>query len=133
MDPGSRIFFNFCDFCFSWTMDHALSILESFDCQGHNSLNFGPIFKILVPKHISFPRPFFFIYCTSTWHVPTWPETCPKMGPWKTKITKIKKKSYFQVPFQHFFCKNQLSISYKKIKKMEKNENIFFLHWVFGS
>ena len=55
-------FFNFCDFCFSWTMDHALSHLEYFDCQGHNSLNFGPIFKILVPQHISFPRPFFFIY-----------------------------------------------------------------------
>ena len=62
MGPGSRIFFNFCDFCFSWTMDHALSHLEYFDCQGHNSLNFGPIFKILVPQHISFPRPFFFIY-----------------------------------------------------------------------
>ena len=25
-----------------------------FDCQGHNSLNFGPILKILVPKHIYF-------------------------------------------------------------------------------
>ena len=32
-----------------------------FDCQGHNSLNFGPILKILVPKPISFPRPFFLI------------------------------------------------------------------------
>ena len=47
MGPGSRIFFNFCDFCFSWTMDHALSIFDNFD-----SLNFGPIFKIFVPKHI---------------------------------------------------------------------------------
>ena len=26
-----------------------------------------------------------------SWHVPTWPEMCPKVGPWKTKITKIKK------------------------------------------
>ena len=34
MSPGSRIFFNFCDFCFSWTMDHALSYFENFDCQG---------------------------------------------------------------------------------------------------
>ena len=34
-------------------MDHALSNLEYFECQGHNSLNFDPIFKILVPKHIS--------------------------------------------------------------------------------
>ena len=34
-------------------MMSALSILENFDCQGHNSLNFGPIFKIFVPKHIS--------------------------------------------------------------------------------
>ena len=31
------------------------------DCQSHNSLNFGPIFKILVAKHISGPRPF--IWC----------------------------------------------------------------------
>ncbi len=54
MGPGSRIFFNFCDFCFSWTMDHALSIFDNFDCQGHNSLNFGPIFKIHVPKHKAF-------------------------------------------------------------------------------
>merc|ERR1711911_14423 len=35
--------------------------IEYFDCYGHNSLNFGPILKILVPKPISFPRPFFFI------------------------------------------------------------------------
>ena len=55
MGPGSKIFFNFCDFHFSLTMDHALSTLENFDCQGHNSLNSGQIFKILVPKHISFP------------------------------------------------------------------------------
>ena len=61
MDTGSRIFFNFCDFCFSWTMDHALSNLENFECQGHNSLNFDPIFKIFVPKHISFLRPVTFI------------------------------------------------------------------------
>ena len=41
----------------------ALSILENFGCQeDHNSLNFGLIFKIFVPQHISFPRPFFFIY-----------------------------------------------------------------------
>ena len=62
MGPGSKIFFNFCDFHFSWTMDHALSNLEYFECRGHNSLNFDLIFKILVPKHIYFPRPFFFIY-----------------------------------------------------------------------
>ena len=37
----------------------ALSILENLDCHGHNSLNFGQILKILVPKHIYFPRPFF--------------------------------------------------------------------------
>ena len=55
-----------------------------------NSLNFSPIFKILVPKHIYFPRPFFFIFWSTTWHVPTWPETCPKVRPWK-KIKKIKK------------------------------------------
>ena len=35
------------------------------------SFKFGPIFKILVPKHISFPRPFFFILWSATWHVPT--------------------------------------------------------------
>ena len=35
-------------------MDYALSNLENFDCQGHNSLNFGPILKIFVPEHISF-------------------------------------------------------------------------------
>ena len=29
-----------------------------FYCSGHNSLNFGPIVKIFVPKHISFSRPF---------------------------------------------------------------------------
>ena len=58
MGPGSMIFFNFCDFCFSWTMDHALRDLENFDCQGQNSLNFCPIFKILVAKHISFSRAF---------------------------------------------------------------------------
>ena len=30
-----------------------------FECQGHNSLNSGPIFKILVPKHIYFrPIPY---------------------------------------------------------------------------
>ena len=62
MNPGSRFFLNFCDFSFSWTMDHALSNLEYFACQGHNSLNFGLIFKILVPRHSSFPRPFFFIW-----------------------------------------------------------------------
>ena len=28
-----------------------------FDCQGHNSPNFGLIFKILVAKHISVSRP----------------------------------------------------------------------------
>ena len=39
----------------------ALSILKNFDCQGHNSLNFHPIFKILVPKHMSVPRAFIFI------------------------------------------------------------------------
>ena len=48
-----------------------------FDCQGHNSLNFGPIFKILVAKHISVSRPFIHVIfrkpratqvtCTSTW------------------------------------------------------------------
>ena len=54
MDPGSRFFFNFCDFCFSWTMDHALSNLENFECQGHNSLNFDPIFKILCLNISSF-------------------------------------------------------------------------------
>jgi hypothetical protein len=91
MDTGSRIFFNFGDFCFSWTMDHALSILESFDCQGHNSLNFGPIFKILVPKHISFPRPFFFIYCTSTWHVPRGQKRVLKWVHEKQKSQKLKK------------------------------------------
>ena len=31
--------------------------LVYFQCQGHKSLNFAPIFKILVPKPISFPRP----------------------------------------------------------------------------
>ena len=38
-----------------------IEYLEDFDCNGHNSLNFDPILKILVPKPISFPRPFFFI------------------------------------------------------------------------
>ena len=62
-----------------------------FECQGHNSLNSGLILKILVPKHISFPRPFFFILWSITWHVAMWPKTCPKVGPWKMKITKVKK------------------------------------------
>ena len=41
-----------------------------FDCQSHNSLNFGPIFKILVAKHISVPRPF--IWCAEL-PCGTWP------------------------------------------------------------
>ena len=69
-------------------MMSAFSILENFDCQGHNSLNLGLVFK---PKHISFPRPFFYICWTTTWHVPTWPETCLKFCPSKMKITKVEK------------------------------------------
>ena len=122
MDPRSRFFFNFCDFCFSlstfrtrfWPRGHvprgcsgnekerswkadmfrhqnfenrtkiegvmAVTIKTfqntqcrqhlwswigmcngDFVCHGHNSLNFGPIFKILVAKHSSGPRPF--IWC----------------------------------------------------------------------
>ena len=34
----------------------ALGILENFHCQGHNSLNLVPIFKMFVPNHISFPQ-----------------------------------------------------------------------------
>ena len=30
-------------------MDHALSNLENSEFQGHNTLNFDPIFKIFVP------------------------------------------------------------------------------------
>ena len=40
-------YFIFCNFCFSLTMDHALSNLENFNCQGHNSLNFGSILKFV--------------------------------------------------------------------------------------
>ena len=72
-------------------MDHALSHLEYFDCQGHNSLNFGPIFKILVPQHISFPRPFFFIYWTSTWHMPRGQKRVLKVLHEKQKSLKLKK------------------------------------------
>ena len=39
-------------------MMSAMRFSGYFHCQGHNSLNFGPIFKILVAKHISFSRPF---------------------------------------------------------------------------
>ena len=39
-------------------MMSALKISGYFECQGFNSLNFGPIFKILVAKHISVSRPF---------------------------------------------------------------------------
>ena len=127
MDPGSRFFFNFCDFCFSWTMDHALSIFENFYCQGHNSLNFGQIFKILVPKLISFPRPFFSFTVHPRGMCQCGQKRVLKLVHEKQKSQKLK-KSYFQVPFQHFFCKNHLSISYKKIKKIKKNKNIFCLH-----
>ena len=48
----------------------------------------------------------------------------------KRKSQKLKKNPTSRF---HFFCKNHLSISYKKIKKIKKNKNIFFLHWVFGS
>ena len=132
MDPGSRFFFNFCDFCFSWTMDHALSHLEYFDCQGHNSLNFGPIFKILVPQHISFPRPFFFIYWTSTWHMPRGQKRVLKVLHEKQKSLKLKK-----ILFPGFIPAVFLKISslyiIKKNKKNWKKKIIFFLHWVFGS
>ena len=40
------------------------------DCQSHNSLNFGPIFKILVAKRISVPRPL--IWCAEL-PCGTWP------------------------------------------------------------
>ena len=39
----------------------ALKVSGYFECQGSNSLNFGPIFKILVAKYISVSRPF--IWC----------------------------------------------------------------------
>ena len=94
MGPGSRIFFNFCDFCFSWTRDHALSNLENFDCQGHNSLNFDQIFKIFVPKHISFPRPFIFIYWTTMWHVPRGQKRVLKIVNEKWKSQKLKKMTF---------------------------------------
>ena len=71
----------------------ALKVSGYFECQGSNSLNFGPIFKILVAKYISVSRPF--IWCrTPTWHVATCPQMCPKVGPWKVKITKVEKMTY---------------------------------------
>ena len=80
----------------------ALSILEDFDCLGHNSLNVGPILKILVPTPISFPRPFFSIYWSTTWHVPMWPETCPKVGPCKLKVEKVENHGLVHI-FQLIF------------------------------
>ena len=74
-----------------------------FDCQRHNYLNFVLIFKIVVSKHISFPRPSILIYSTSTWHVPTWPETCPKDSPWKMKITKVEKNELSRCMCADFF------------------------------
>ena len=70
-----------------------LNILENFYCQGHNSLNFYPIFKILVPKHMSVPRAFIFILWVTTSHVPTCPKTWPKACPSNKKITKIEKRA----------------------------------------
>ena len=121
MDPGSSFFFNFCDFCFSWTMDHALSHLEYFDCQGHNSLNFGPIFKILVPQHISFPRPFFFIYWTSTWHMPRGQKRVLKVLHEKQKSLKLKK---ILLPgfIPAVFFLNIISLYQKKYLKNKKKK-----------
>ena len=62
-----------------------------FDCHGHNSLNFGPIFKILVAKHISGPRPF--IWCAEhprgTW--PFAPKHVLKLVHEKKKSQKLRK------------------------------------------
>ena len=65
-----------------------------FECQGHNSLNSGPILKILVPKHISFPRPSILICWTSTWHVPTWQKRVLKIVNEKWKSQKLKKMTF---------------------------------------
>ena len=65
-----------------------------FDCQGHNSLNFGPIFKILVAKHISVPRPF--IWCAEhprgTWLYA--PKRVLKLVHENQKSQKLKKINF---------------------------------------
>ena len=65
-----------------------------FDCQSHNSLNFGPIFKILVAKHISGPRPF--IWCAEHPRG-TWPRASKRV----LKLVHENQKSCF-------FDENQL-------------------------
>ena len=64
------------------------------DCQSHNSLNFGPIFKILVAKHISGPRPF--IWCAEHPRG-TWPRASKRV----LKLVHENQKSCF-------FDENQL-------------------------
>ena len=82
--------------CLHWVFWRILIV------KAYNSLNSGLIFKILVPKHISFPRPFIFICWTTMWHVPTWPETCPKVDPWKMKIRKVEKKELSKFRLANF-------------------------------
>ena len=76
-----------------------------FDWQGHNSLNFGPIFKILVAKHISVPRPF--IWCAEhprgTWLYA--PKRVLKLVHENQKSQKLKKIN-FPSEGQPTFCRN---------------------------
>ena len=75
-------------------MRSAWGILLNIHCQGHNSLNSGPILKILVPKHISFPRPSILICWTSTWHVSRGQKRVLKIVNEKWKSQKLKKMTF---------------------------------------
>ena len=90
-----------------------------FDWQGHNSLNFGPIFKILVAKHISGPRPF--IWCAEHPRG-TWPRASKrvlKLVHENQKLCFFDKNQLLGVFPQTFFngspqrCTQSLSLKFK--------------------
>ena len=83
---------------------------SDFDCQGHNSLNFGPILKIFVPEHISFQDLQFLFAEHPRGTYPRGQKRVLKLVHEK-KNHKSWKKSYFQGSFQLVFLKNHLSIS----------------------
>ena len=96
------------------------------DCQSHNSLNFGPIFKILVAKHISVPRPF--IWCAEHPRG-TWPRASKrvlKLVHENQKLCFFDKNQLLGVFPQTFFngspqrCTQSLSLKFGVIRTKRK-------------
>ena len=123
MGHGNRIFYNFCDFCFSWThfrthfvpcghLPRGCSVNEkerSWKADMFRHKNFEN--RIKIEGVMALTLKIFQI------------THCMIHGPWKTKIAKVKKNPSSIVHSSWFFGKIiSLHILYKKNKRLKKNK-----------